>query len=135
QLLYSQHQEGPTSANYDSTQVLYDSLLRAYQSTMPCVTTKAAGCGSAAKTTTAFDALGRVLKKTDGGGGYVSYTPSQNDVKQSVGPAPAGQTLKQRQMEYDALGRLTSICEWSSLTGHGHRAQTTNYNGSFTTYA
>jgi RHS repeat-associated protein len=134
QLLYSQREEGPSSANYDSRQVIYDSLLRAYQSTMPCVTTKGAGCASAAKTTTAFDALGRVLKTTDGGTGYVSYTPSQNDVKQAIGPAPSGENLKQKQLEYDALGRLTSVCELTSLTGYGNCAQTANYNGYFTTY-
>jgi RHS repeat-associated protein len=134
QVLYSQQREGPSSTNYDSTQVLYDSFLRAYQSTMPCVATAGQGCPSAAKTTSAFDALGRVLQTTDGGGGYVSRTPNQNDVKQAVGPAPAGENLKQRQMEYDALGRLTSVCELTSLTGYGNCAQTTNYNGYFTTY-
>ena len=48
------------------------------------------GCPSAAKTTSTFDALGRVTQTTDGGGGYVKNVYSQNDVLQKVGPAPAG---------------------------------------------
>ena len=135
QAVYSQQREGPTSDNWDSTQVLYDSLLRANQFTMPCVTTAGQGCPSSATTTSTFDALGRVTQTTDGGTGYVKNTYSQNDVKQDVGPAPSGESDKLKQMEYDALGRLTSVCELTSLAGYGNCAQTNNYNGYWTTYA
>ena len=135
QVLYSQQREGPSSTNYDSTQVLYDSFLRANQSTMPCVTTAGQGCGSAAKTTSTFDALGRVLQSTDGAGGYISLTYNQNDVNQAIGPAPLGESLKQKQFEYDALGRLTSVCERNNIPGSSQCGQNMPYNGYFTSYA
>jgi RHS repeat-associated protein len=135
QVLYSQQREGPSSTNYDSTQMLYDSFLRPYQTTMPCVTSAGQGCPSAAKTTTTFDALKRVHQTTDGGGGYVTYTYNQNDVMQAVGPAPAGENLKQRQLEYDATGRLTSVCELTSVTGYVQCGQTNSNNGYWTQYA
>jgi RHS repeat-associated protein len=136
QVLYSQQREGPSSTNYDSTQVLYDSFGRANQSTMSCVTTAGRGCGSAAKTTSTFDAIGRTLQTTDGGGGYVKSTYTQNDVLQEVGPAPAGENTKQKQLEYDALGRLTSVCEKTNLTGYGICSQqTSSSNGYLTTYS
>ena len=100
QPLYSQQREGSSSANYDSTQVLYHSFLRVYQNTMPCVATsttftgQGAACPSSANTTSTYDALGRVTKTTDGGSGYISTTYNQNDVKQAIGPFPSGESLK-----------------------------------------
>jgi YD repeat-containing protein len=149
QTLYSQQHEAPTgkpnAANYDSTQVLYDSFLRAYKSSMPCVSTAITftdqnqACSSAAVTTSTFDAIGRVLQTTDGGNptpGYVQYTYNQNDVKQAIGPAPSGESLKQKQLEYDALGRLTSVCEITQLsTGTCGQTSGSGYNGYMTTYA
>jgi len=146
QPLYSQQHEAPSgtnSTNYDSTQVLYDSFLRANKSSMPCVSTAITftdqnqACPSAAVTTSTFDALGRVTQTTDGGNptpGYVKYTYNQNDVKQDIGPAPPGENDKQKQLEYDALGRLTSVCELTSLTGYAQCGQTNPYNGYMTTY-
>jgi RHS repeat-associated protein len=136
QPLYTQQREGPSSTNYDSTQTIYDSFLRAYQSTMPCVTTSGTGCSSAAKTTTAFDALGRVTQITDGGTGYVSLAYTQNDILKVTGPAPSGENTKQKQLEYDALGRLTSVCEKTNMTGYGVcTQQTSSPNGYWTKYA
>jgi RHS repeat-associated protein len=139
QPLYSQQREGPSSNNWDSTQMLYDSLLRPYQSTMPCVTTSGNGCPSAAKATSTFDALGRVTQRTDGGNptpGWVKYTYTQNDVLQQVGPVVAGENTKQKQLEYDALERLTSVCEKTNGPGYGVCGQqTSSPNGYFTTYA
>ena len=141
QLLYSQQGEGPSSANYDSTQVLYDSFLRAYKSSMPCVytstifTAQNQACPSAATTTSTFDGLGRVTQTQDGGTGYVTSTYNQNDVKQALGPAPAGENLKQKQLEYDALSRLTSVCEITQLASPNTCGQIGNYTGYLTTYA
>jgi len=146
QTLYSQQHEAPSgtnSANYDSIQVLYDSFLRAYKSSMPCVSTTITftdqnqACPRAAVTTSTFDALGRVTQNTDGGNpaGWVKFYYDQNDVRQEIGPAPPGENTKQKQLEYDALGRLTSVCELTSLTGYSQCAQTNPYNGYTTTYA
>jgi RHS repeat-associated protein len=133
--LYSQSREGPSSANYDSTQAAYDKLGRAYLSTMPCVANAGQGCPNSPTTTTAYDALGRVTEANDGGGGYVSLSYGQNDVLQTAGPPPTGESLKEKQLEYDALGRLTSVCEYSNGTGSAACGQTTGLNGYLTTYA
>jgi RHS repeat-associated protein len=138
QALYSQQREGPTSSNWDSTQALYDSLLRPFQSTMPCMATSGNGCPTSGKTTSTFDALGRVTQTTNGGNptpGWVKYTYTQNDVLQELGPAPAGENSKQKQLEYDALGRLVSVCEKTNGPGYGVCSQSTSSpNGYLTTY-
>jgi RHS repeat-associated protein len=115
----SQQQEAPGSGSYDSTQITYDNLGRPYQSTMPYVAGAGQGSTTAAKTTTSYDALGRATQVQDGGTGYTTYTYSQNDRLQASGPAPAGETLKQKQLEYDALGRLTSVCEVTAGSASG----------------
>ena len=133
---YAQQQEGVGSGNYDTTQAIYDSAGRLYQTTMPCVAASGQGCPSAAKTQIDHDGMGRVIKTTDGGTGYVSYAYQQNDVLQQLGPPPTGESLKQKQLEYDGLGRLKSVCEISAgLPGVGGCGQTVGYNGYLTTYA
>lgn len=84
--------------------------------------------------------MNRPLTTTDGGGGYVSYSYINNDVLQTIGPAASGEGLKQKQMEYDGLGRLISVCELTSgLAGNGACQQQSpaqnKYNGYYTTYA
>ena len=144
QPVYSQQHEGPGSPNWDSTQVLYDAFNRGSQGSMPCVsatttfTDQNLACPSAATTTTTYDALGRPTKRTDGGGGVVQITYTENDVKTQIGqigPPPAGESPKTKQMEYDALGRLTSVCENTNLDGSGPCGQTNALNGYFTSYA
>ena len=49
--------------------------------------------------------------QSDSGGGSASYTYPNNDVYQSIGPAPTGEVTKDKQLEYDGAGRLTSVCE------------------------
>jgi RHS repeat-associated protein len=115
-VLYSQQQEGVGSVNYDSAQTNYDALGRPYQSTMPFVAAAGQGSSTAAVTTTSYDGLGRVIQVNDGGNGYVKFSYSQNDVLQINGPAPSGENLKQKQLEYDALGRLVSVCEITAGT-------------------
>src|SRR6266566_1974052 len=75
---------------------------------MPCATGYIGTC-STPKTTTTYDALNRPLTITDGGNGTVNYTYNQNDAFVTIGPAPSGENPKRRQLEYDALGRLTSV--------------------------
>jgi RHS repeat-associated protein len=93
--------------------------------------------GGTALTTQQLDALGRMASVTDGGGGVMTMTYPQNDVLRTVGPHPTGESSKQRQIEYDVFGRITSVCEiTSSLPGYGTCTQTSSTpNGYFTRYA
>jgi RHS repeat-associated protein len=89
--------------------------------------------GGTAVTTTQFDALGRKESLADGGGGTVSYTYVKNDVLQSRGPTPTFQ----KQLEYDGLGRLTSVCEITAGTSAwpgGSCAQSNALQGYWTKY-
>jgi RHS repeat-associated protein len=78
--------------------------------------------------------LNRPLVTTDGGGGTITRTYAGNDVLAVQGPTPAGENAKQKQFEYDGLGRLTSVCEISSATGSGTCAQTNSKTGFWTKY-
>ena len=129
----TQKREGPGSSNFDTVQDSYDSNGRLASVSQPCVATAGNSC-TGATTTTTYDAVNRPLVVTDGGGGTISYTYAANDVLQVVGPAPSGEHTKQKQSEYDALGRLTSVCEITSASGSGTCSQTSTATGYWTEY-
>ena len=131
-----QTEQGPGSTTFDSVETDYDGDGRPYRTTLPYSGSAGQLCSGscpAAKTIT-YDALNRTLQATDGGGGYVSYSYSQNDVLMTAGPAPSGENTKRKQLEYDALGRLTSVCEITAATGSGTCAQTSPATGYWTKY-
>jgi RHS repeat-associated protein len=131
--VFSQRKQSPTASDYDTSEVDYNNLGQPYRSTMPYSTTASPSSDNttAPATTTTYDALGRALTVTDADSGTVTYTYTNNDVLQQVS---GGQTF-QKQLEYDGLGRLTSVCEISStLTGVGTCSQTTSKTGYWTTY-
>ncbi len=131
----AQAKESPSSSTYDSIETDYDSLGRPDRTTLPYSATYGQTCsGSCPSTSTSYDALGRPTSLTDGGGGSNTYSYSQNDTYQTAGPAPTGENTKRRQLEYDALGRLTSVCEITSGTGSGTCAQTSSVTGYWTKY-
>jgi len=82
--------------------------------------------------------LSRPVQVTDGGNGYTSYVYTDNDVLVSLGPAPTvpvTENPKSRQLEYDGLGRLTSVCELTGTTnGGGKCGQSNKQTGYWTTY-
>ncbi len=129
-LVKSQKRTAPGATTFDNTiQYTYGwSSSGAFsQQTVP---------GGTALTTNQLDALGRTASLTDGGGGTLNMTYAQNDVLRSVGPPPTGENAKRKQLEYDALGRVTSVCELTStLSGYGTCNQLSSTpNGYFTTY-
>ena len=71
---------------------------------------------------------------TDGGGGVISYSYAQNDMLVTVGPAPTGENTKRKQLEYDGLGRLKSVCEITASAGSGNCGQTVAQTGFLTRY-
>ena len=106
----SQTRQTPSSSTYDTAQQTYDSDGRPYHVTMPCAAALGTGC-TTPQTTTLYDGMGRVVTSKDGSGTTVTTTTySNNDVNVDV-TAPTGENDKQRQMEYDGLGRLKSVCE------------------------
>jgi YD repeat-containing protein len=130
----SQRRQSPASSTLDSVQQTYDSLGRPYQVTMPY----AAAVGTVAPggtpvTTTHYDALNRPSQVTDGGGGTTNVTYTKNDVLTDV--VSTGENDKRKQLEYDALGRLTSVCEITTSAPSGACGQTNAQNGYLTTYA
>jgi RHS repeat-associated protein len=128
-----QRYQSPGSPTLDSVSYTFDANGRPYSVSMPCAIGFAGTC-STPKTTTTYDALNRPLQITDGGGGTVTYTYPQNDVLVTISPAPTGENTKSRQLEYDALGRLTSVCEITGATGSGACGQTNAQTGFWTKY-
>lgn len=128
-----QHLQSPNASLMDTVSYTFDSNGRLNSVSMPCAVSWTATC-STPKTTTTYDALNRVVQSTGGGGGTASYTYSNNDVLVKITPAPSGENAKQRQLEYDSLGRLTSVCEITSASGSGTCGQNTPQNGYWTKY-
>lgn len=136
-----QRRQGPGASQYDSVETGYDSVGAAAWTTVPYSGTEAAGTTLSATpyTVAEHDNLGRsvwVGTYVPGGGliGPTTSSYSGNDVYVTVGPAPTGENAKRRQFEYDALGRLTSVCEVTSGTGSGSCAQTNAVTGFWTKY-
>jgi RHS repeat-associated protein len=131
----SQVKESQTSSTYDSVETDYDSLGRPSRRTLPYAAAARMTNSSAPGTSTTYDALGRKTQMTDSSGRTVTYTYTQNDTYRTLGPAPTGENTKRKQSEYDALGRLASVCEVTSATGSGTCAQTSNATGYWTEYS
>jgi RHS repeat-associated protein len=130
----SQVKQGP-SGNFDTVEQDYDSLGRPSRNTLPYSGSAGQTNSTGPATMTTYDALGRPLSITDAGGGTTTYSYNQNDVLVTVGPAAVGENTKRRQLQYDSLGRLTSVCEISGATGSGTCGQTAAQPGFWTTYA
>jgi RHS repeat-associated protein len=118
--IVSQTLQAYGGSTYDATETDYDVAGRVAKVTRPYSAATDALCtGTCPATTETYDALGRPSVVTDGGGGTITSTYSFNDVLQVVGPLTTGEHLKQKQLEYDGLGRLTSVCEITSVSGSG----------------
>ena len=128
----AQKRQSP-SGSYDSVETEYDPLGRPNFVSLPYSAGSGGTCSSCVGTTTAYDPLGRPTSVTDSGGLSVSYTYTANDAYQSIA-APSGENAKRKQLEYDALGRLTSVCEVTSASGSGSCAQTASQTGYWTKY-
>jgi RHS repeat-associated protein len=139
--IYQQTREAPNTQNFDTVVTMYDTLGRVASVGIPCLSTAASMPCSSPKTTTTYDALNRPLQVTDGGQGYTTYTYNLNDVLVTLGPAPTvplTENTKQRQYEYDGMGRLTSVCEITAGTSAwpgGNCAQKSANTGYWTRYA
>jgi RHS repeat-associated protein len=135
--IIGQVEQGYNGQNYDSVETDYDVIGRLSRQTMPYVATASSPCtGTCTGANPTYDVLGRPQSIKDGRGGQISYSYNQNDVLQTISGGSGSQTF-QKQMEYDALGRLTSVCEVTSGTTAwpaGSCAQTNPLTGYWTTY-
>jgi RHS repeat-associated protein len=131
----SQTKQSSSLTTYDSVETDYDVIGRPSRVTLPYSGNAGQTNSSAPAVTTSYDALNRPMAVTDAGGGTISYTYPQNDVYQTLGPKPSGENNpKSKQLEYDSLGRLTSVCEITGLIGSGPCAQTSPATGYWTKY-
>lgn len=135
--IVSQTEQGYNSGNYDSVETDYDVTGMPSKMTIPYGGTAGSLCsGACPGTTTVYDALGRPTVVTDGGGGIVSNTYTQNDVLSALTPIPSGEYAKQTQTEYDGLGRVKSVCQIFHAGGGTSCSQATGaYSGIFDTYS
>jgi RHS repeat-associated protein len=136
--ILQQIQKAPSSSNYDTVAISYDGRGRPRYQTLPYQGTLSQYVLTGPGVTTSYDAVDRLTQTLDGGGGSVSYSYFGNDALVAVGPAPTGENLKQRQLEYNGAGWLTSVCELTSTSitpGGGSCVQTTNPTGYLTKYA
>jgi RHS repeat-associated protein len=130
----SQIRQTPGGSSFDTTESDPDVEGRPAYYKLPFGSTAGQGRSGTPSKSTYFDALGRVTTINDAGGGSITNVYSQNDVTVTRGPAPTGENTKKHQSQYDALGRLTSVCEMSSATGSGTCGQTTPQTGYWTKY-
>lgn len=133
-LVANQRAQKVGGTDLDTVNYAYDTNGRLKLTTMPCSTTDDGWCGPP-ETSITYDALDRQLVTTDAGGGTLTLSYVANDAYSSLGPAPTGEHTKDRQYEYDALGRLTSVCEiTTTLSGYGTCGQTNSKSGYWTQY-
>ncbi len=132
----SQRKQSQTSSNYDSVETDYDFAGRPSKVTVP-YQAAARGTSTGSGTTTIYDALNRPKEVDDAGGGWTKFTYAQNNVLVEIGPQvtlPAPENTKKRQFQYDALGRLTSVCEITEAAGSGTCGPAGSPTGYWTTY-
>ena len=113
-----QAREGPQSTKYDTVSQAYDVNGRQSFVSMPCVANLGAGCTTTNGTSITYDVLGRVTNVANSMSpvGTVTMQYVGRDMRQTLSPAPTGESNKAKQFELDGLGRLISVCE---ITGGG----------------
>jgi RHS repeat-associated protein len=133
--ILTQTREAPGSATFDTVETDYDVTgCGVSRTTLPFAGSAGMTNSGAPGVTTSFDALCRPLTVADSGGGATSFAYVGNNVLQSLIPAPSGENAKQKQLQYDGLGRLTSVCEITSGAGNGTCQQSTTKTGYWTKY-
>jgi RHS repeat-associated protein len=131
----SQTQQSPTSTNYDtvSTSHGWSGNYRAIGSSEPCTTTLGNIC--AIVHTSFYDPLGRLYQTATANNETSTHTYTQNDELVTLSPAPANESNKQFQKEYDGLGRLRKSCAIGNGSSTTCGQNTGSANGITTSYS
>jgi len=129
-----QQRRAPGSTYFDTTAAQYDSTGRAAKQLLPYEGTAGQMNANPITVNTTYDGAGRPVKTIDANGGYTQQTYNYNDVLMTAGPPPVGENTKQRQFEYDGLGRFASVCEVTSSSGSGNCGQSNSLTGYWTKY-
>src|SRR5208283_4148736 len=130
-----QTRQGSGLSGFDTVETDFDALGRVAKVSLPFSGSAGTTNPSANGTTTSYDALNRVIQTQDSGGGIVAMSYPQNDTFITVKTAPTGENNKRRQLEYNSIGQLTSVCEVTSvLSGNGTCAQSSPATGYWTKY-
>lgn len=129
--ILAQRLQGPGGA-YDTVETDYNNIGLPIRSTLAFSAPAGGTNATAPATTMTYDALGRVLTVQDAGRGQVTYQYINNDILQTA--SGTGTRSFEKQLEYDGLGRLRSVCEMTQLTGSGTCGQTNSVNGYWTKY-
>jgi RHS repeat-associated protein len=125
----SQQRQAPGSGNFDSTQVTYNSSGRVASEVLPYQAGGGQGATNPHGVSILYDGIGRPLSKSDSGNGSIIYNYNYNDVLEDAGPSS-------KQIEYDALGRISSVCEIvSAANGGGTCGQNKPQTGIWTKYS
>jgi RHS repeat-associated protein len=131
----AQIRQAPGGSSFDSFETDHDSLGRISRATAPYAGAAGVTNPNAPAVTTIYDAMNRITQQTGSSGSFVQYIYNgTNDTLAQEGPAAVGENLKQKQFEFDGLGRLTSVCEITNLQGSGPCGQTTPATGFATRY-
>lgn len=131
----TQMRQAPSSSGFDSVELDRNNKGLQSRQTLPYQGTIGQTSAGAPSQTRTYDALNRVLTVTDSGGQNSSFNYPSNDVDYGAGPVQTGENPKRRQLEHDASGRLSSVCEVTSATGSGSCAQTSPLIGFWTKYS
>ncbi len=136
--LLTQKRQAPGSTNFDTTIQWYDADGRLAHQSMPYVGTLDQTCCNTPATSIFYDGMSRVTSFMDSSNTTVKTTTyTQNDTYTDL-IAPAGESDKRKQLQYDGLGRLTSVCEVTAGTTSypgGACGQYVSKTGYSTTYA
>ena len=132
--IVNQTRQSAGSGQFDTVSVSYDNLGRTVNSSMPCIQSASAPCPTS-QLSMSYD-IGSVptTVASEGLGGVLTTTFQKGDIATILSPAPSGEVTKGKQMEYDGLGRLTSVCEISSGAGSGSCGQRVARTGFVTSY-
>ncbi|HTA25965.1 MAG TPA: hypothetical protein VK763_20710 [Terriglobales bacterium] len=131
----AQTAQGPGLSTYDTISQTFGPNGKTASISAPCSTSLPGALCSSSAYQLLYDALGRVTSVTNANGGTLTTTWQSGDALEVLGPVAVGETAtKRKQLEYDGLNRLTSVCEITSATGSGPCNQRVAASGFLTSY-